>query len=74
VLTERADQRSVIVGMVCGIGTVVVIWRTVPSVAFSWYALIGSVITFVVGYALGRGRAPDPLDLGAGAAALRRAA
>ena len=73
VLTVRADQRSVIVGMVCGIGTVVVIWRTMPSVAFSWYALIGSVITFVVGWLLGRGPASAP-GSGAAAAALGRAA
>jgi SSS family transporter len=74
VLSERADQRSVIVGMALGIGTVAVIWRTVPSVAFPWYVLIGSVITFTVGHMLGRGgTAPldDPL---AAAAALKRAA
>jgi Na+/proline symporter len=75
VLSERADQRSVIVGMALGVGTVAVIWRTVPSVAFPWYVLIGSTITFAVGHALGRGRgAPGPLDEGGAAAALGRAA
>ena len=75
VLSERADQRSVIVGMALGIGTVAVIWRTVPSVAFPWYVLIGSVITFVVGHLLGRGApATAPSDRAAAAAALGRAA
>ena len=60
--------------MACGVGTVAVIWRTVPSVAFPWYVLIGSVITFVVGYLLGRGHGRSPSDRAAGAAALGRAA
>jgi SSS family solute:Na+ symporter len=74
VLSRRADQRSVIVGMALGIGTVAVIWRTVPGVAYPWYVLIGSTITFAIGHVLGRGGAPllgDPME---GAAALRKAA
>ena len=70
----RADQRSVIAGMAAGIGTVAVISRTLASVAFPWYVLIGSVITFLVGHLLGRGRSPGPADRAAGAAALGRAA
>lgn len=72
--STRADQRSVIAGMCCGIGAVTFIWRAVPSVAFPWYVLIGSVITFVIGHLLGRGRAPVPADRAAGAAALGRVA
>jgi Na+/proline symporter len=74
VLSGRADQRSVIVGMGLGVGTVAVIWRTVPNVAFPWYVLIGSVITFTIGHLLGRGAREAPLDRGAAAAGLRRAA
>jgi Na+/proline symporter len=73
-LSGRADQRSVIVGMALGIGTVAVIWRTVPSVAFPWYVLIGSGITFAVGHLLGRGGAAPLGDPLGGAAALKRAA
>jgi solute:Na+ symporter, SSS family len=57
VLVERADQRSVIIGMATGIGTVMAIWLTIPGkVAWPWFALIGTVVTFGAGWALGRGR------------------
>ena len=58
VLTERADQRSAIVGMATGIGVVTVIWLTIPDrVAWPWFVLIGTGVTFLVGWALGRRRA-----------------
>lgn len=57
VLAERADQRSVVIGMAAGIGTVTAIWLTIPEkVAWPWFALIGTAVTFAVGWALGRGR------------------
>lgn len=57
VLVERADQRSVTVGMVFGIGTVMAIWLTVPErVAWPWFVLIGTMVTFGVGWLLGKGR------------------
>jgi SSS family transporter len=57
VLSERADERSVILGMVAGIGTVTVIWLFFPEkVAWPWFALIGTGVTFLVGWALGRRR------------------
>jgi solute:Na+ symporter, SSS family len=75
VLSQRAEQRSVIAGMALGVGTVAVIWRAVPSVAFPWYVLIGSVITFTVGHLFGRGGgAGAPGGGPPGAAALGRAA
>jgi solute:Na+ symporter, SSS family len=56
VLAKRADQRSVMTGMAMGIGTVTVIWLTIPErVAWPWFALIGTGVTFGVGWALGRG-------------------
>ncbi len=59
VLTERADQRSTMVGMAVGIGVVMVIWLTIPErVAWPWFVLIGTVVTFLVGWALGRRRVP----------------
>lgn len=57
VLAERADQRSVVIGMAAGIGTVTAIWLAIPEkVAWPWFALIGTAVTFAVGWALGRGR------------------
>jgi SSS family transporter len=57
VLVERADERSAILGMVAGIGTVMVIWFTIPDrVAWPWFALIGTAVTFFVGWVLGRRR------------------
>ena len=57
VLSERADQRSTIIGMAVGIGVVMTIWLTIPEVvAWPWFVLIGSVVTFAVGWSLGRRR------------------
>jgi len=57
VLVDRADQRSVILGMSAGIGTVLIIWRTIPElVAWPWFVLIGTTVTFAVGAALGQRR------------------
>jgi len=59
VLVERADQRSVIMGMVAGIGVVTTVWLTIPEVvAWPWFTPMGTAVTFLVGSALGRGRRP----------------
>ena len=58
VLEPRADERSVMIGMAAGIGTVTVIWLTARSaVAWPWFVLIGSLVTVAVGSVLGRGSA-----------------
>jgi len=55
VLVDRSDQRSAILGMVAGIGTVTVIWLTIPDqIAWPWFALIGTGVTFLVGWVFGR--------------------
>jgi len=57
VLADRADQRSTMIGMAAGIGVVMVIWLTVPElVAWPWFVLIGTTVTFFVGWVLGRRR------------------
>jgi SSS family transporter len=74
VLSERADTRSVMIGIAAGIGTVTLIWvfwRT--EVAYPWFALIGTVITFSVGWLLGRG-SPSPEPSAAASLGARRAA
>ncbi len=52
----RADTRSVILGMIAGIGTVSLIWLFASdAVAWPWFVLIGSVITLTVGTVTGSG-------------------
>jgi SSS family transporter len=58
-LTRYATQLGAIVGMICGFGLNLLLWLhpnpialgpvTIPHVAFTWYVLIGSIVTFVVG-------------------------
>jgi Na+/proline symporter len=50
VLTRRANERGSIVGMTAGLLSMLAVWYF-TSIAFTWYVLIGSVITFSVGYA-----------------------
>jgi SSS family transporter len=58
-LTRYASQTGAILGMICGFAVNLVLWlhpapialgpMTVPHVAFTWYVLIGSIVTFAVG-------------------------
>ncbi len=58
-LTRYATQWGSIVGMVCGFALNVYLWQgsfpvsvggvTIPKIAFTWFVLIGAVVTFVVG-------------------------
>jgi len=57
IFSPRSDQRSVSLGIVAGIGVVMVIWLTMPErVAWPWFAVIGTAVTYLVGAALGRER------------------
>jgi SSS family transporter len=51
VLTKRPGQGAAIVGMAVGIG-VVTLFR--DAMAWPWYALVGTVVTFVAGLVAGR--------------------
>jgi SSS family transporter len=50
VLTKRPGQGAVIIGMVVGIGSVTLIR---DQIAWPWYVLVGSAITFAVGSLVG---------------------
>ena len=53
---SRADARSVRLGMLVGIATVTALWIGAPeAVAWPWYVPIGSALTVILGWALGRG-------------------
>jgi SSS family solute:Na+ symporter len=49
VLTRRANQSGAIVGMLCGLGAELYLWRA-SLVAWTWWAAAGTVVTFGVGY------------------------
>jgi SSS family solute:Na+ symporter len=50
VLTRRANQRGAIVGMLCGLITELYLWGW-SRVAFTWWVMIGTCVTYTVGYA-----------------------
>ncbi|MGH9648618.1 MAG: sodium:solute symporter family transporter [Bryobacteraceae bacterium] len=50
VLTRRANQSGAIAGMICGLASELYLWR-MTQVAFTWWVLIGTCVTFGVGYA-----------------------
>jgi len=50
VLTKRANQSGAIVGMVCGFTIELYLWLG-TSVPWTWWVMIGTVVTFGVGYA-----------------------
>ncbi|HET9947437.1 MAG TPA: hypothetical protein VFQ22_00795, partial [Longimicrobiales bacterium] len=54
VFTRRPNQLAVVVGMAAGIGIVVVLRN---EMAWPWYVLVGSAVTFAVGSLVGRMRA-----------------
>jgi SSS family solute:Na+ symporter len=57
VLVDRADQRSTMIGMAVGIGVVMAIWLAIPErVSWPWFVFIGTSVTFLVGWGLGRRR------------------
>jgi solute:Na+ symporter, SSS family len=49
VLTRRANQTGACIGMVCGFVTELYLWRY-TVVPWTWWVMIGTIITFVVGY------------------------
>jgi len=49
VLTKRASERGAMLGMVIGFVFNLYLWLF-TGVAFTWYVVMGSTITFLVGY------------------------
>lgn len=47
-LTRRARENGAIVGMICGLVVTVVLGRL--GVAYTWFAVAGTLVTFAVGY------------------------
>jgi Na+/proline symporter len=49
VLTKRTNQRGAIVGMLFGFSVDLYLWRW-THVPWTWWVLIGTIVTFAVGY------------------------
>jgi len=49
VLTRRANQVGAMVGMVCGFGVELYLWLG-TRVPWTWWGVIGTSVTFGVGY------------------------
>jgi SSS family transporter len=49
VLTKKAHEKGSIVGMAAGLGVMLSVWKF-STIPYTWYVLIGTVITFSVGY------------------------
>jgi solute:Na+ symporter, SSS family len=52
-LDRRANTPGALIGMFCGLSATVAVWKW-SSVAYTWYVLIGSCITFLVGLIISR--------------------
>ena len=52
-LDKRASATGALVGMFCGLSAIVAVWKF-SNVAYTWYVLIGSCITFLVGATVSR--------------------
>jgi Na+/proline symporter len=50
VLTKKANEKGSMLGMAVGLGSMLAIWYF-GTLAFTWYVLIGTVLTFATGYA-----------------------
>jgi len=49
VLTKRANEKGTILGMAVGLASMLSVWYF-STIAFTWYVLIGTAITFAAGY------------------------
>ena len=53
VLTRSASERGAMIGMVFGLSLNLYLWQF-TRISFTWYVVLGSIVTFVVGYAASR--------------------
>jgi solute:Na+ symporter, SSS family len=52
-LDRRANTLGALIGMFCGLSATVAVWKW-SGVAYTWYVLVGSCVTFVVGSIISR--------------------
>ena len=61
VLTRRANERGAMAGMLFGFLFNLYLWRF-TRVPFTWYVTLGSIVTFLVGYAMSAVLPANPTD------------
>lgn len=49
VLTRKASERGAMIGMIVGFALNLYLWLC-TGVSFTWYVVLGSIVTFIVGY------------------------
>ena len=52
-LDSRANTLGALFGMFCGLSATITVWKW-SHVAYTWYVLIGSCVTFLVGFIISR--------------------
>jgi SSS family transporter len=57
-LNRRSNAAGALAGMVAGLITILCVWR-LTNIAFTWYVLIGSITTFLVGSVVSLLTRPD---------------
>jgi Na+/proline symporter len=50
VLTRRPAEAAAMAGVIAGLGAVLYVHFAIPKFAWTWYVLIGTVVTFGVGW------------------------
>ncbi len=58
-LTKSATEAGAMIGMIGGLATNILLWKQphwfpVPKVAFTWFVLIGSMLTFILGWTMSK--------------------
>jgi SSS family transporter len=57
-LNRRSNAKGALAGMFAGLITILCVWQ-LTNIAFTWYVLIGSITTFLVGSLVSRLSRPD---------------
>ena len=50
VLTKRPREMAALAGVIAGLGAVLYVHFAIPKFAWTWYVLIGTTVTFGVGW------------------------
>jgi len=60
-IDRRANSTGALTGMLCGLVAIIAVWKF-SSVAYTWYVLVGSGVTFLVGALVSRLDGKDSME------------